>query len=590
MASTSDEEDFADQDVIRVRSAQTRLAMGGVAYGGAPLNLAYQQRHQQQLLQQAQLGHLGACVAPPFPHAVAFAMLPHAMAMQQAVYVQAQHSAGAAAASQGPSDAATTTGSSLAYNGDQTSSGSRKSTTTQGLHGRIKLFNREKQFGFIECQYLQDEGLGDAFLSATGLAQFSVGDTVIFSIQFNERGQPQAVNGSLVSVENLIGNIKRFNERTGFGFISCNALKDQGLNDVFLLKTELGTFNVGDTIRFSVRFNNKGQPQAHDLRALVPARATESIARASTTASEAAVAAAPQAQVGNESDIPPATATDIESMTSVPASIPTSDAAQWLNSGAATASSSSSSAAAAAAAPPNSAPREAMKDLQGRIKSFSAKNSWGFIESDALKELQLGDAYLREAELGDALVRQKQLIGTCVLFTAAFNARGQPQAIDVRPSIDEDGDQELFHGKIKSFNSAKGYGFIDCPLLKQHGLSDVFLLKDEIGTFGIGDFVNFAMTYNDKGQPQARQLRAAAPDEQVFNQEVRQRQQRSQFFSQRHLCIVCQEAEIGIMYEECRHGCLCRDCSAKADARGDNSLACCPVCRKAGPRIQLFLA
>lgn len=62
------------------------------------------------------------------------------------------------------------------------------------------------------------------------------------------------------------GVIKSFNPKSGYGFISCPDLKEVGCpNDVFLHHQQLGGFEVGSTVQFTVYMNSKGQPQAKDL-------------------------------------------------------------------------------------------------------------------------------------------------------------------------------------------------------------------------------------------------------------------------------------------------------------------------------------
>merc|ERR1719198_378280 len=63
-----------------------------------------------------------------------------------------------------------------------------------------------------------------------------------------------------------------------------------------------------------------------------------------------------------------------------------------------------------------------------------------------------------------------------------------------------------FLGTVKSFRAAYGYGFIDCPDLKQQGFNDVFLHHQQVGSFQIGDSFQFTAYLNSKGQPQAKDL------------------------------------------------------------------------------------
>jgi cold shock CspA family protein len=63
-----------------------------------------------------------------------------------------------------------------------------------------------------------------------------------------------------------------------------------------------------------------------------------------------------------------------------------------------------------------------------------------------------------------------------------------------------------FHGRIKSFNAQKGFGFIECP--EAHAIygRDVFLHKEQIGDFNIGSELIFAIEMNKSKMPQARDL------------------------------------------------------------------------------------
>merc|ERR1712118_349760 len=70
----------------------------------------------------------------------------------------------------------------------------------------------------------------------------------------------------------LIGTIKSFNEKSGYGFIHCPEVTELGYNDVFLHHQQKGDFNVGDTVAFTGYLNKKGQVQAMDLK---PAQGTK---------------------------------------------------------------------------------------------------------------------------------------------------------------------------------------------------------------------------------------------------------------------------------------------------------------------------
>lgn len=59
-------------------------------------------------------------------------------------------------------------------------------------------------------------------------------------------------------------------------------------------------------------------------------------------------------------------------------------------------------------------------------------------------------------------------------------------------------------GTLKSYNSRNGYGFIDCPQAKRDWGADVFVHKNSVpNPWNVGQFVEFSVVTNNKGQPQA---------------------------------------------------------------------------------------
>lgn len=63
-----------------------------------------------------------------------------------------------------------------------------------------------------------------------------------------------------------------------------------------------------------------------------------------------------------------------------------------------------------------------------------------------------------------------------------------------------------FRGRIKSFNTDKGFGFIDCPEAQAQFGRDVFLHKANVGDMTVGTEVMFSVESNKQGMPQARDL------------------------------------------------------------------------------------
>merc|ERR1712232_1452529 len=59
-----------------------------------------------------------------------------------------------------------------------------------------------------------------------------------------------------------VGSIKNFNEKSGYGFITCQEIVDQGYKDVFLHHAQIGDFRAGEEVQFTAFLNKKGQVQA----------------------------------------------------------------------------------------------------------------------------------------------------------------------------------------------------------------------------------------------------------------------------------------------------------------------------------------
>eukprot|EP00746_Dinoflagellata_sp_MGD_P147859 gnl/MRDRNA2_/MRDRNA2_80170_c0_seq2.p1 gnl/MRDRNA2_/MRDRNA2_80170_c0~~gnl/MRDRNA2_/MRDRNA2_80170_c0_seq2.p1 ORF type:complete len:400 (-),score=84.42 gnl/MRDRNA2_/MRDRNA2_80170_c0_seq2:16-1215(-) len=63
-----------------------------------------------------------------------------------------------------------------------------------------------------------------------------------------------------------------------------------------------------------------------------------------------------------------------------------------------------------------------------------------------------------------------------------------------------------FTGTIKSFAHTKGYGFVTSPQIQEQFGSDVFCHSAQLGSFNVGDTVDFAVLLNKEGKPQAFDL------------------------------------------------------------------------------------
>lgn len=78
-------------------------------------------------------------------------------------------------------------------------------------------------------------------------------------------GGKGAAGGPETELGQFEGTIKNFNPAKGFGFITCEALINQGYSDVFVHQKNIGLFQVGDTVIFTAFLHRGTQLQARDL-------------------------------------------------------------------------------------------------------------------------------------------------------------------------------------------------------------------------------------------------------------------------------------------------------------------------------------
>mmetsp|Transcript_8035 Transcript_8035/g.19953 ORF Transcript_8035/g.19953 Transcript_8035/m.19953 type:complete len:449 (+) Transcript_8035:65-1411(+) len=76
-----------------------------------------------------------------------------------------------------------------------------------------------------------------------------------------ERGPPPTPTGRV-----LVGTIKSFSEKTGYGFISCDETQAEFGGDVFVSGKEINGATVGSMVTFNLVVSSKGQPQAQGVQ------------------------------------------------------------------------------------------------------------------------------------------------------------------------------------------------------------------------------------------------------------------------------------------------------------------------------------
>lgn len=159
------------------------------------------------------------------------------------------------------------------------------------FHGKLKSFSEKSGFGFIESPDITALGYKDVFVHHAQVMKWKPGQYVTFTAYLNSKGMPQGKNltpgfrpngemeveGEPVSkgpfVEDnsggdlgeCVGMIKSFNEKTGYGFIACQALTDAGYGDAFLHNNQKQNFQVGQWVKFSCYLTKESKPQAKSL-------------------------------------------------------------------------------------------------------------------------------------------------------------------------------------------------------------------------------------------------------------------------------------------------------------------------------------
>merc|ERR1719476_617888 len=85
---------------------------------------------------------------------------------------------------------------------------------------------------------------------------------------------------------------------------------------------------------------------------------------------------------------------------------------------------------------------------------------------------------------------------------------GNAQMPTPQPPPDFDMDKR-YVGVIKSFNTAKGIGFVDCPEITEKFGCDVFLHASQIlNDEEVGDVIQFTVQLGRLGQPRAKDIQA----------------------------------------------------------------------------------
>eukprot|EP00928_Gymnodinium_smaydae_P046244 TRINITY_DN30806_c0_g1_i1.p1 TRINITY_DN30806_c0_g1~~TRINITY_DN30806_c0_g1_i1.p1 ORF type:complete len:740 (-),score=151.82 TRINITY_DN30806_c0_g1_i1:176-2395(-) len=321
------------------------------------------------------------------------------------------------------------------------------------------------------------------------------------------------------------GFIKSFDAVKGFGFIRCAALQQEYSCDTFLHNKQfIVGMSVGDKVNFTIRLNNKGQPQALNLTKAGAPREEHKLA---TTAQSPSMAPAP-------------------AMLAVPA-MPAMPAMQAMPAMASMPLISSATAMPSVTAMP-SEEREHRKRYEAALCYYSPEKEYGFLHEASLYKRFNCNVFIHAKQIGDLEV------GEMASFAIKLTSRGKPQAIEVRraptiPRINsistglqrqqqawwnawwQQGEQPVavaddsagrtYEGIIKKTDASKGFGFISCAELYNEFSTDVFVPFKLLGGRGVGTKIRFKININRHNSPQAFNIMDAEDKEEDATEDAR---------------------------------------------------------------------
>merc|ERR1712048_1189237 len=189
--------------------------------------------------------------------------------------------------------------------------------------GTGKIDNAGPKYAFIDCKQLKEEGHGKVFIMKADLKDYQVGQTVKFTAYLDSQGRLQGKNlksglkgtkqsNTIKTIKSnrnvatqakptmfsklkvaakaklsktpvlktlpkqqkprddihVLGEYKGKVDNAGpkYGFVDCDALKRQGYDKVFVMRTELKEYKVGQTVKFTAYLDSLGRLQGSNLK------------------------------------------------------------------------------------------------------------------------------------------------------------------------------------------------------------------------------------------------------------------------------------------------------------------------------------
>jgi len=132
----------------------------------------------------------------------------------------------------------------------------------------------------------------------------------------------------------------------------------------------------------------------------------------------------------------------------------------------------------------------------GVLKGLFPDKMYGFIACQEVHKQWGRDVFLDREEIEMA---PDLAVGLELDFVLSINEKGQPVGKLLPPN-------GIFRGALKMYLPSRGYGFIRCPDTTRVFGSDAFIHKKEVEqppVLDVGDLVDFTVSLNAQGQPQA---------------------------------------------------------------------------------------
>lgn len=277
-------------------------------------------------------------------------------------------------------------------------------------------------------------------------------------------------NAKLLQDNRQTGRIKSFAESKGYGFIECAEVTAAFGADVFVHRSQIGCYAApGTEVSFAILVNKDRKPQAFDLG---PAQGGKDMKKGKgapvgkgATGGKACGGKAPAAWGPAEKG----------------GWDPWAPAAAW----------------GADAAWGKGAPA-AYADPWGGCQAWGKGDSWGKGQAAWSGK---GPGAKGPGAKGPG-AKGPGSKGPSTKPSVPFSDKGPPQSTQEIAGI-----TDLRHyGTIKSFNEARGFGFITCDEMHEQFGADTFLHRVQFQGFEIGQQVSFDVFLNKDGKPQAKEL------------------------------------------------------------------------------------